>query len=54
MSVIGRSQTNYYGVDIARGLEESDLHGSLLLAWALATLMELLEEDELGWRVIRP
>ncbi len=51
---IGRSQTNYYGVDIARGLEESDLHGSLLLAWALAMLMELLEEDELGWRVIRP
>ena len=51
---IGRSQVNYYGVDIARGLAESDIHGAILLVWALAMLLEILEQPRPGWRVIKP
>jgi hypothetical protein len=51
---VGRSQTGYYGVQITRGLAESDLHGTVLLAWALAMIAELLELDRPAWRVIKP
>jgi len=48
-----RSQTNYYGVEIARGLAESDLHGTCLLTWALAMISQILEDGP-AWRVFRP
>lgn len=51
---IGRSGTHYYGVPISRGLAESDVHGTCLLAWAVAMILEILESNVAGWRVIRP
>lgn len=51
---IGRSQTKYYGVPISKGLAESDIHGTLLLTWALVMIMKILEYDIVSWRVIRP
>jgi hypothetical protein len=51
---VGRSQTGYYGVQVTRGLPESDLHGTTLLAWAVAMIVEILERDTPCWRVIRP
>lgn len=50
---LGRSQTNYYGVEIAKGSNESDIHGTCLLVWALAMLLQLVGHDA-GWRVIKP
>ncbi len=50
---LGRSQTNYYGVEIARGLDEGDLHGTCLLTWALAMIGEMLGGGP-AWRVIKP
>jgi len=50
---IGSSQTAYYGVLIGRGLPESDIHATCLLAWALAMIDEILEADH-GWKVIKP
>ncbi|HUE88003.1 MAG TPA: hypothetical protein VMO26_18165 [Vicinamibacterales bacterium] len=51
---VGRSQTGYYGVQITRGLAVSDLHGTLLMAWAVAMIVEILERNTPRWRVIRP
>jgi len=51
---IGRSQSGYYGVEISRGLPESDIHGTILLSWAIAMILEILDDDPLGWRVIKP
>ncbi|MBF0629040.1 MAG: hypothetical protein HQL91_12555 [Magnetococcales bacterium] len=49
----GRAQTGYYGAIISRGLNEGDIHGSALLAWALAMIVEILEWDLPGWRSYR-
>jgi hypothetical protein len=51
---IGRSQTHYYGIKIAQGLAESDIHGTVLLTWAIAMILEVMEANSAGWRVIRP
>jgi hypothetical protein len=51
---INRSQTGYYGVRISRGLPESDLHGTILLTWAIVMILEILDTNGLGWQVIKP
>jgi hypothetical protein len=51
---VGRSQTGYYGVPITRGLAVADIHGTILLTWALAMIFELTDDDAMRWRVIRP
>jgi hypothetical protein len=49
-----RAQTSYYGAPISEGRCEGDIHGTCLLSWALAMILENLEEDVDGWEVIRP
>jgi hypothetical protein len=49
-----RSQTHYYGVPITRGEPVGDMHGTILLCWALAMIRELLGQTGEGWSVIRP
>lgn len=51
---VGRSQTYYYGVPISQALAESDIHGTCLLTWALAMILEILDSNRYGWRVIKP
>ncbi len=51
---IGQSQTGYYGVFIARGLAESDIHGTILLTWAISMILEILDINSFNWRVIKP
>ncbi|NJL93391.1 MAG: hypothetical protein HC915_06500 [Anaerolineae bacterium] len=51
---IGRSQTQYHAVPVARGLPISDLHGTILLTWASVMLSELLDLPQPGWQVIKP
>ncbi|KMY68308.1 hypothetical protein AAU61_00980 [Desulfocarbo indianensis] len=51
---IGRAQVGYYGLTISKGLAESDMHGSLLLIWALSMIAAILDYHDLGWRVIKP
>jgi hypothetical protein len=51
---IGRSQTSYYGAPISTGLPESDIHGTILLTWAIAMILDVLEDNFLDWKVIRP
>lgn len=51
---VGRSQTTYYGAPITTGLSESDIHGTVLLTWALAMILQIMEDNFLNWRAIRP
>lgn len=51
---VGRSQTHYYGVPVTKGFAESDIHGTCLLAWAIAMILEIIEADNKNWRVIKP
>ena len=41
---IGKSQTMYYGVPITSGMPVSDIHGTLLLTWALAMVLHLIDD----------
>jgi hypothetical protein len=51
---IGQSQTSYYSVPISKGRAESDIHGTILLTWALAMIVHILEIEVVDWRVIKP
>jgi len=52
---IGKSQTSYYGVPITSGMPVSDIHGTLLLTWALAMVIRLTGDgDPSMLAVIRP
>lgn len=42
---IGKSQTSYYGVPITSGMPVSDIHGTVLLTWALAMVLRLIGDD---------
>lgn len=42
---IGKSQTSYYGVPITSGMPVSDIHGTMLLTWALAMVLRLIGDD---------
>lgn len=51
---LGRAQTNYYGVNISRGLHESDIQGTCLLVWALAMIWRMLAPETAAWKPIKP
>jgi len=48
------SQTSYYGLPTSDGRREGDIHGTILLTWALAMILAILEDNPPHWRVIRP
>jgi hypothetical protein len=51
------SQTNYYGARVSKGFQISDLHGTSMFIWAIAIILDLLEQDAVvtaeNWRVQR-
>ena len=51
---INKSQTHYYGIKITEGLNEPDLHGTILLVWGLSMIFLTLEEFNINWKVIKP
>ena len=51
---VRKAQTNYYGVPITRGLDESDIQGTCLLVWALAMIWRLVEPGSAEWKTLRP
>jgi hypothetical protein len=50
----GRAQPHYHRVRITKGPPISDLHGSVLLTWAVVMMLDILEENTFGWRVMKP
>lgn len=49
-----KSQTHYYGTKISNGLNEPDLHGTLLLVWAIALISDIIELPTSDWKIIKP
>lgn len=48
------AQKVYYGKNVSRGILESDLHGTMMIIWALSIIVEILNIDtENNWRVIK-
>jgi len=48
------SQTMYYGVKISNGLNKADLHGTLLLTWALSLINTTRETNVRNWKTLKP
>ena len=51
---VKKAQTNYYGVPISRGLDESDIQGTCLLIWALAMMWKMLQPENAMWKTLKP
>jgi hypothetical protein len=49
-----RSQQNYYGVKISNGHDTPDIHGTILLTWALAMIHEIISPADNPWKIIKP
>lgn len=49
-----KSQTHYYGVPISKGLQTSDIHGTLLCSWALMMILDLNEQLDPNYKIIKP
>lgn len=51
---INSSQKLYYGVEISNGNSEPDIHGTLLLTWALSMIFKITENENYDWEVLKP
>lgn len=49
-----KSQTYYYGVQISKGLNRADIHGTLLCVWALIMILECNEMNDFKFKLIKP
>ena len=46
-----KSNTNYYGAEVSRGLDEPDIHGTVLFLWGISIIAQILGiEKKLGFR----
>ena len=51
---LNKSQTSYYGVEIARGLNTPDIHGTILLTWLIAMIYDINNPSQDKWKIIKP
>lgn len=51
---IDKSQEYYYGLKITNGGNNADLHGTILLTWALSMIFNITENNKFRWRIIKP
>ena len=49
-----KAQKWYYGMPISKGYREGDMHGTVLLIWALSMIIKVIEPDRFDWKIIRP
>ena len=49
-----QSQKMYYGVKVTNGMNYADLHGTMLLTWALALIFNTRETNSRNWKVLKP
>jgi len=49
-----KSQKYYYGVKVSKGLNEPDLHGTLLLVWALGMISHVIDLPFGKWKTLKP
>lgn len=51
---LNKSQINYYGVKISNGENTPDIHGTLLLTWAVAMIDKIFNLDNNSLNIIKP
>ena len=51
---LNRSQMYYNGLIISEGKSTADIHGTLLLCWAISMIDKISESNYLGWNIIKP
>ncbi len=51
---VNKSQTHYYGVNITKGFNEPDIHGTLLLVWAISIISQVLDLPTSSWNTLKP
>ena len=49
-----RSQTHYYGVKVTDGLNAPDIHGTILITWALVMMYDFLDATNTDYKIIKP
>lgn len=49
-----KSQTHYYGINISKGKNLPDIHGTLLSVWAIVMILEVLEKNTNNYNILRP
>ena len=49
-----KSQTHYYGVEISKGLNTPDLHGTLLLTWGISMISKVVDLPISNWNILKP
>ena len=49
-----KSQTHYYGVEISKGLNTPDLHGTLLLIWGISMISKVVDLPISNWNILKP
>lgn len=51
---VNESQKLYYGVNISKGKNEADIHGTVLLTWAISMILQITENNKHNWKVLKP
>ena len=51
---INKSQTHYYGIEISKGKNTPDIHGTILSVWAIVMILTLLEKNKYDYNMIKP
>lgn len=51
---VNQAQKWYYGLPISRGVKEGDMHGTVLLTWALAMITTVVWPGKHSWQILKP
>jgi hypothetical protein len=51
---LNESQTNYYGLKINNGGDKADLHGTILLLWAVSMIYDFENSDNELFNILKP
>ena len=51
---VNKSQTHYYGIEISKGKNLPDIHGTILSVWAIVMILEILEKNIYNYKTIKP
>ena len=51
---VNKSQTHYYGIQISKGKNLPDIHGTILSVWAIVMILEILEKNIYNYKIIKP
>jgi hypothetical protein len=50
---LNKSQTHYYGVNVSKGFDEPDLHGTTLLIWAASMIFNFINTSDDTLKVLK-